>query len=148
MNVFKLKFQISTNDATCPFGLDIWINNTHILTHKDCLHKLSFGSFIFEHDCDDHDEYELKLVLHGKTSDHTKIANDGNIVKDVTLNISNISIDDLDVNQLFLKKCVYTHDFNGTQPEIVDTFHGIAGCNGTISFKFSTPIYLWLLENM
>ena len=37
---------------------------------------------------------------------------------------------------------------NGTQPEIADNFFGIAGCNGTISFRFSTPIYLWLLENM
>jgi hypothetical protein len=54
----------------------------------------------------------------------------------------------LDVNQLFLDKCVYTHNFNGTRPEITDTFFGIAGCNGTISFSFSTPIYLWLLENM
>jgi hypothetical protein len=62
--------------------------------------------------------------------------------------ISQVVIDDLDVNQLFLEKCVYQHNFNGSQPDIKDTFHGVAGCNGTISFEFSTPIYLWLLENM
>jgi hypothetical protein len=49
---------------------------------------------------------------------------------------------------LFSEKCVYTHNFNDTQPEIQDTFHGIAGCNGTISLQFNTPVYLWLLENM
>jgi hypothetical protein len=84
----------------------------------------------------------------GKTTDHTRVDEAGNIVKDATLQISNVVIDDLDVNQLFLDKCVYTHNFNGTRPEITDTFFGIAGCNGTISFSFSTPIYLWLLENM
>ena len=57
-------------------------------------------------------------------------------------------IEELDIDQLFLEKCVYTHSFNNTQSEIEDTFHGIAGCNGTISFKFNTPVYLWLLENM
>jgi hypothetical protein len=90
----------------------------------------------------------LRIVLQGKTLDHTQIDADGNIVKDATLQISNVVIDEIDINQLFLDKCVYTHNFNGTQPEIADTFHGVAGCNGTISFEFSTPIYLWLLENM
>ena len=66
----------------------------------------------------------------------------------VGMGITNVVIDDLDVNQLFLEKCVYTHNFNNTQSEIADTFHGVAGCNGTITFEFSTPIYLWLLENM
>jgi hypothetical protein len=80
--------------------------------------------------------------------EHTKIDEQGNIISDATLQISNVSIDELDVDQLFLEKCVYTHDFNGTQPKIEDTFHGIAGCNGTISLKFNTPVYLWLLENM
>jgi hypothetical protein len=103
----------------------------------------------FSHDISDDDgEHELRVVITGKTSDHTIVDEAGNIIKDATLQISNVVIDELDVNQLFLSKCVYTHDFNGTQAEIQDTFHGIAGCNGTISLKFSTPIYLWLLENM
>ena len=42
----------------------------------------------------------------------------------------------------------FQHDFNGTQPEIKDTFFGEMGCNGTVSLRFTTPIYLWLLEHM
>ena len=53
-----------------------------------------------------------------------------------------------DIKITFLDKTVYSHDFNGTQSMVNDSFHGRAGCNGTMSLKFSTPMYLWLLENM
>jgi hypothetical protein len=86
--------------------------------------------------------------LSGKTIDHTKIDEHGNIIKDAVLQVLNVTIDAIDVHKLFLEKCVYEHDFNGSQPAVKATFHGIAGCNGAIIFKFSTPIYLWLLENM
>jgi hypothetical protein len=126
-------------------GVEIWLDDTVLLTNNHVQEKISFA-----HDINDHDngEHKLRFVLQGKTADHTKIDAEGNIIKDATLQISNVVIDDLDVNQLFLERCVYTHNFNGTQPEIEDTFHGVAGCNGTIAFEFSTPIYLWLLENM
>jgi len=115
-----------------------------LLSNSHVQEKISFA-----HDISDDDgEHELRIVISGKTADHTRVDKTGNIVKDATLQISNVVIDELDVNQLFLEKCVYTHTFNGTQPEIADTFHGVAGCNGTIAFEFSTPIYLWLLENM
>jgi hypothetical protein len=97
---------------------------------------------------DDDGEHQLRVVMSGKTAEHTQINQAGDITKDATLKISAVTIDGIDVNQLFLDRCVYTHDFNGTQPKIKDTFHGVAGCNGTIAFEFTTPIYLWLLENM
>jgi hypothetical protein len=125
-------------------GVEIWLDDTVLLTNNHVQEKIAFNYNIR----DDDDEHKLRVVLSGKTADHTRVDEAGNIVKDATLQISNVVIDDLDVNQLFLEKCVYTHDFNGTQSEIQDTFHGIAGCNGTISFEFTTPIYLWLLENM
>ena len=145
MEIVKISFDIETSDAECPIGVEIWLDNTLLLKNNHVHDKITFS-----HDIDDNDDsdHELRIVLIGKTSDHTHVDELGNIVKDATLQISNVVIDTIDVNQLFLEKCVYTHDFNGTQPEIADTFHGIAGCNGTISFQFSTPIYLWLLENM
>jgi hypothetical protein len=103
----------------------------------------------FAHELSDDDgKHELRIVLQGKLPEHTKIDEQGNIIGDATLQISNVTIDELDVEKLFQSHSTYTHNFNGTQSEIVDTFHGIAGCNGTISFEFSTPVYLWLLENM
>jgi len=74
--------------------------------------------------------------------------------------VENFKIDDIDIssmltnypNQLYSDMPThiiqYCHDFNGTQPAVVDRFHGSLGCNGTVTLKFTTPIYLWLLENM
>ena len=144
METAKISFDVETSDADCLLGLEIWLDNTLLLKNNHVQDKITFV-----HDMSDDDgDYELRVVLTGKTSDHTQVDEAGTIIKDATLAISNFEIDGLDVNQLFFEKCVYTHDFNGTQPEIADNFFGIAGCNGTISFRFSTPIYLWLLENM
>ena len=144
METVKISFDIETSDAACPLGVQVWLDSAVLLSNSHVQEKISFAHDI----SDDDSEHQLRVVISGKTSDHTRVDEAGNIVKDATLQISNVVIDDLDVNQLFLEKCVYTHTFNGTQPEIEDTFHGIAGCNGTITFEFSTPIYLWLLENM
>ena len=125
-------------------GIEIQLDNVVLCKNNHVQEKIAFEYEIN----DDDSERELQIILTGKTPDHTQVDETGAIIKDVMLTISNVMIDGLDVNQLFLDKCVYTHNFNGTQPEIVDTFHGAAGCNGTISFRFTTPIYLWLLENM
>ena len=144
METVKISFDIETSNAECPLDVKIWLDNAVLLNSNHVQEKITFS-----HDISDNDgEHTLQIVIAGKTPDHTKVDETGSIIKDVTLQISNVKIDEIDIQQLFLEKCMYTHDFNGTQPEIQDTFHGIAGCNGTISLKFSTPIYLWLLENM
>ncbi len=144
METVKILFDVETSDAECLLGVEIWLDDAVLLSNNHVQEKITFS-----HDINDDDgDHELRIVMLGKTSEHTKIDEAGNIVKDATLQISNVMIDNLDINQLFLEKCVYTHDFNGTQPEIANLFYGVAGCNGTISFKFSTPIYLWVLGNM
>ncbi len=144
METAKISFDIETSDAECPLGIEIWLDDAVLLINNLVQGKITFDSNINDADGD----HELHIIITGKTTDHTTVDETGTILKDATLSISNVVIDDLDVNQLFLEKCVYTHDFNGTQCKIEDSFYGVAGCNGTISFRFSTPIYLWLLENM
>lgn len=144
MDTVKISFDVSPSDSDCPFILEIWLDDV-CLFEPNRVSELCKITHEFE---DNEKEHELRIVINGKTTEHTKVDAQGNIIKDATLTISNVVIEDLDVNQLFLDRCVYTHDFNGTQPQIQDTFYGIAGCNGTISFGFATPIYLWLLENM
>ena len=140
----KISFDIATSDNTAAIGIAVWVDDTclyqtdHLMEPKHIDHAVS----------DDDGEHELRIVISGKIPAHTKVDGTGNIIKDVIVNISTITIDEIDIFQLFTEKCVYTHDFNGTQSEIQDTFYGAAGCNGTISLKFSTPIYLWLLESM
>ena len=144
METVKISFDIETSDAECPLGVEIWLDDAVLLATNHVQEKIAFA-----HDMSDDDgEHKLNIVFSGKTANHTQVDDQGNIIKDAYWQLSAVTIDGIDVNQLFLEKCVYTHDFNGTQPKIEDTFHGVAGCNGTIVFEFTTPIYLWLLENM
>lgn len=144
METAEISLDVETSNAECPLGIEIWLDDTVLLKNNHVQEKIALNYNM----SDDDGNHEMRIVIHGKTPDHTQVDAAGTIIKDATLTISNIMIDGIDVNQLFLERCIYTHNFNGTQPEIEDSFHGVAGCNGTISFRFSTPIYLWLLENM
>ena len=143
-NSSTISFDIDTSDATAAIGVAVWIDDAcmyqtdHLTEHQ----HIDYGA------TDDDGDHELRVVISGKVPAHTKIDEQGNIIKDIVINISNVTIDEIDITQLFSEKSVYTHDFNGTQPKIADGFYGTAGCNGIISLKFSTPIYVWLLENM
>ena len=98
---------------------------------------------------DDKDgDHILTFEMSEKTPAHTQLDHDGKIIKDVIITIQDVKFDDIPLGQIFLEKTVYEHDFNGTQPRMQDQFFGIMGCNGTVTLKFTTPIYLWLLENM
>jgi hypothetical protein len=97
---------------------------------------------------DDDGEHELRFILKNKTADHTQVDEAGNIVADATLTVTDLAFDEIRLGHMVTEQAVYTHDFNGTQKEIQDKFYGEMGCNGTVSIKFSTPIYLWLLEHM
>jgi hypothetical protein len=90
----------------------------------------------------------LEFMLSGKTFDHTQITEQGGIVSDVTVQIKDITFDDIVIDQIFSELAEYHHDFNGTQSAVVDRFYGEMGCNGTVRLEFTTPIYLWLLETM
>jgi len=139
-----ISFDIDTSDDTAKIGVAVWIDDICVFQTDHLTAPVQV-----KHDVvDDNQERELRIVVSGKTQDHTKIDEQGNIIKDVIVSIKNITIDSIDISQLFNEKCIYTHNFNGTQPEIQDSFYGAAGCNGTVSLKFTTPIYLWLLESM
>ena len=97
---------------------------------------------------DDDGEHELTFELFGKLPEHTKITETGEIVSDALLEISNITLDGIDLDQIFQFLAVYNHDFNGSQAPAVHKFHSHMGCNGIVTMKFTTPVYLWLLENM
>jgi hypothetical protein len=108
--------------------------------------NISTVTFDFD---DSHDvAHLLSIRLSGKLPEHTEIDEDGNIIEDRTVKISNMKFDDIELGQVFFENCKYKHDFNGTQEPVIEKFHGVMGCNGTVELEFSTPIYMWLLENM
>jgi hypothetical protein len=144
MDKIKVEFDINISDAQASLGVQVLLDGVAFYTNdhvEDLCHV--------EHELDDDDgQHTLEIVMSGKTAKHTVVDQAGNITKDATLTISNITVDGIDIGQVLYEKSVYTHDFNGTQPKVSDKFFGTVGCNGTISFEFSTPFYLWLLEHM
>jgi len=140
----QISCSINTTDSLANLGLKILLDN-QVIFETDHVKE----SQIFTHTMsDDEADHCLEFVMKNKTIDHTKIDEDGNILKDACIQISDLTFDDIELKQLFSDRAVYHHDFNGTQAPVNDKFYGEMGCNGTVSFKFTTPMYLWFLENM
>jgi hypothetical protein len=145
-NTVKISCVIDTTDTTVPLGMEIWLDDQQIF-NLDWLkesHKISHDISGLDADAD----HELRFVMKNKNNEHTIVDDGGNIVKDARLIISDLSFDEIALGHIVTEKAVYAHDFNGTGKTVEDKFFGEIGCNGTVSLKFTTPVYLWLLENM
>jgi hypothetical protein len=144
MTTAEISFSISTSDATCPLGVEVWIDQQQIFAAEHLATTVKILHDIAEDDA----EHELRVLLKNKLPEHTKIDADGNIEQDAVINVGSFEFEEIDVNQVVQDLAIYTHNFNGSAAEIQDKFFGSMGCNGTLSLKFSTPIYIWMLENM
>jgi hypothetical protein len=83
--------------------------------------------------------------MSGKTCRHTEVNSDGEIIDDVFFSIDRLEFEGLDMREIFCQgRLCYTHDFNGSKPELQDEFYGIIGCNGKVCLEFSLPFFLWL----
>ena len=140
-----ITFDLDSSDYTAPLGFDVLLNNNVVFTTE---HVAEPTTVTIDIDDDVDAEHELKFVLKNKTQDHTQVDEQGNILSDAMLSISNIAFDEVKLGHMFIEQTVYYHDMNGSQDPIEDKFYGSMGCNGYVSLKFATPIYLWLLENM
>jgi len=140
-----ITFNLATTDATAELGFEAWIDQRKFL---DLDHVKETQPVTVDLEDTDGAEHELRLILKNKTAEHTRIDEHGNILTDARIIISDIAFDEIQLGHMFYKHAVYTHDFNGTGEIIQDKFYSELGCNGTMSLKFTTPMYLWLLEHM
>ena len=140
-----INFNLATTDATAELGFEAWIDQRKFL---DIDHVTETQKITVDVDDQDDAEHELRLVLKNKTSAHTQVDEHGNIIADARLLIKDLAFDGIPLGHLFVEQAVYTHDFNGTGATTKTKFYGELGCNGTVSLKFATPMYLWLLEHM
>jgi len=111
----------------------------------------------FEHECEEGKDYELIIKRSGKDKSQTVVNEKGDLLKDQLLHIKNIEIDEIDVGALVYEG-VYTPEYpepwasqqreSGT--ELRESFKNVTamGHNGTWRFKFTSPFYMWLLENL
>ena len=144
MTTVRFSCVIDSTDTSVPLGMEIWLDDVKFFDqdHVDRSHQV-------DHEiADDDGDHELKFVLKNKQPDHTQVDAQGNIISDAVLSITDMSFDGINCDYLISTLAKYHHDFNGSQDPVVDEFYGDMGCNGTVLLKFSTPIYIWLLENL
>jgi hypothetical protein len=96
---------------------------------------------------DDEGTHVMELVMSGKTAADTVINEQGEIQSDRVLEICDLVFDDVQLGHVFYEKARYHHDHNSTSDPVDVGFFGTMGCNGRVSLEFSSPVYLWLLEN-
>jgi len=144
MDKLTVSFDLTSSDYTATLGFDLLLDNKILLSIDHVKESVPVSVEIN----DDESEHEFKFVMKNKTQEHTMVDADGNITADAVLSVANVTFDDIKLGHLFVEQSVYHHDFNGSRAAIEDKFFGDMGCNGHVSLRFTTPIYLWLLENM
>lgn len=144
MTTINITFTLDTTDAAASLGFEAWVDDVKFIDVEHVDAALPAEIVL----ADDEAEHELRLVMKGKTTQHTRVDEAGEIVSDACLTISRLAFDEIELKQVFVDQATYTHDFNGTGETTETKFYGTLGCNGVVSLKFSTPMYLWLLEHM
>ena len=141
---FKISAEILSSDVSVPLGMTISIDGQPVWHSNHVAEAVTW-----QHEVDDTPgEHRLTFEMFGKSSDHTEVDEQGNIVKDAVLTVRDIKLDDIDISEIITNKAKYHHDFNGSQPQLEDKFFSDLGCNGQVVLEFTTPIYIWMLENM
>jgi len=140
----KITFTVSNTSPNAELGFETWLDDQMVFDTDHVQELVEISIPVTDDDAD----HVLKLVLKNKTFEHTRLNAGGEIESDVVLEIKDIAFDGIKLGQIVNEQTVYTHDFNGSGTQTQHQFYGIMGCNGTAELKFSTPLYLWLLENM
>lgn len=124
-------------------GLDLKVKLDHVIVWQS---KQSYQGQI-QIDLDNEaGTHLLEIIMDGKKDCHTNIDAFGHIVNDTVIFIEDMAFDGIYLEDVFVEKTWYQHDLNGHSQLVKDKFFGVMGCNGTVALEFTTPIYLWLLD--
>ena len=139
-----------------------WAKRVHGVKGSDAAHKacakLSETEY-FEFDLElTEGENQLEIELLNKGFGDTTIDQDGNIIDDLLLNIDSIEIDEIDLGSLKWTlsdyQPVYPERYKAevfrrgdNLPDSVKNCVNL-GWNGKWVLPFTSPFYIWLLENI
>ena len=158
MSIEKLKFKLelySTYWDKTPRA-EILINN-HSHYNQEIKGTEKEPTVIeFEHELTEGEKYSLIIERSGKDIRQTVVEN-GQIIKDQLLHIKSIEIDEIEIGAL-----VYSGFYTPQYPEpwasqqrqagnaLPESFKNatILGHNGRWELGFTSPFYMWLLENL
>jgi len=144
METIKFSCTIQNNSDFENLGVEFWLDETKFF---DSLIAKGITPITYEF-AEDESDHSLKFVLKNKTTDHTTVDNDGTIVNDALLTVKDFEFDGINIDHTFFENAVYTHNYNGSDNWVDEKFYGHVGCNGKVELKFSTPFYMWLMENI
>ena len=111
----------------------------------------------FEHELEEGKDYKLIIDRSNKRVNDTIVNEKGDITHDQLLHIKSIMIDEIDIGGLVYEgvyKPIYPEQWSKQQKEkgveFPETLKNVTqmGHNGTWTFNFSSPFYMWLLENL
>lgn len=91
-------------------------------------------------------EHKIIVEMYNKKDGDTVLDDQDNILNDVILNIDGISIDDIELDQIIWSKSVYYPNSEYAPNQLTDCVN--LGWNGCWELTFSSPVYLWFLENL
>lgn len=96
----------------------------------------------------------LKIELVNKNNIHIKKDDCGNMIENFLLNIESIEIDDINLDYLIWTNSKYYPNYpdeyiDVEQKKITTIINCVnLGWNGTWELEFTSPYYMWLLENI
>jgi hypothetical protein len=146
MITVKFSCEISTTNPSAPLGFILRADGVEVFRQDHVKQNQ-----MVEVELDDTERelpHTLQFEMFGKNKTHTVLDQNNEIIQDACILVQNIFFDDIAVDFIVSKLGVYLHNFNGTKDYVEDKFWGTMGCNGTVSFEYTTPSYVWLLENL
>ena len=152
----KFKLQLSATYWDLPPIVEIFVNNNPYCTQTITNTKDTPQIIEFDQTFEEGKTVDLVLKRSNKNRKQTVIE-DGAVVKDQLLHINQIEIDEIDIGSLIYEG-VYRPEYpkiwlseqeklGNKLPEIIKNSTDL-GHNGTWTFSFGTPFYMWLLENL
>ena len=143
MEMCKLSLEVSAPGG--HIGVQIRLDTQVVFDSRNTLNKqvieYTFADLVDA-------THVLEIEMMGKLPTDTEIDPQGNILSDKSIIVENLAFDELALGHLVTELAAYTHNFNGSQDTIEDQFYGSMGCNGIVRIEFTSPVYLWMLENM
>lgn len=146
----QVNFKINLNGTPCG---DRW-PACRVLVNDDVKFDGEIqGKTLVEFNVDIEDDSENKLVIDYYNKDYRLdviLDDDGNVVKGKTIDILDIHLEDIDLDQIPFNNNIvevyeqaYPQDLPRTRKNDMEL-----SWNSTWTMEFSSPVYIWLLENI
>lgn len=154
--VLHFKLGLSKSSQKSP-EFSVYINDKEFLDTKISAEQSQTEYFEFDAEIEE-GPCNLKIEFKNKLPEDTKTNANGEIVEDLLLNIDSVEIDGIDLGSLLWTASDYRPIYpevykNKMQAEGKELSESVENCvnlgwNGSWNLPFTSPFYIWLLENI